>query len=689
MTNKFLLEIGSEELPPKTLTILASALQDGVIAGLDKAELNYNSAKFFAAPRRLSVLIEGIQTAQQDKAILRKGPSVAAAFNEEGQPTPAAMGFAKSCGVSVNELDTLEEGKGKWLSYHVEQKGRTAKELLPEIIIEAVRKLPIAKPMRWGDYDVQFVRPVHWILMILNEEVIPSTILGKVADGYTYGHRFHHPEAIKVSHADQYLEKLKPAYVIADFNERKEIIKAEIGKCANQCNGHIIENEALLNEVTAIVEWPHAVLVNFDKQFLDVPREALIESMASHQKCFSLQDSNGHLLPYFITVSNIQPQDDQHIITGNERVMRARLSDAAFFYEKDKKSSLEHKAFVLKDIIFQKKLGSLQDKVERMERLAVSLLKQLECNQENIIRAVQLSKASLVTEMVGEFPSLQDVMGYYYARYDGENEEVAQALKEQYLPRFSGDDLPNSKVGSLLALVERVDTLVGIFGIGQKPTGEKDPFQLRRSALGTIRILLEKKLEISLPSLIEQGISAYDLSLENDNLYQDVLQFCSDRLYVYLTNHLGYRSDVVKAVMTNLDLPLSDIVERIKVLQSFIGSSIAEDLVQSFKRVGNILKASDANLIKGDVEPDLFETEQEKALHHASISQDEVIAACINNKEYSRVLDGLVQLKPPVDDFFNEVMVNVEDPALRMNRLVLLSNLKKLFNQFADISLIQ
>ena len=691
MTNDFLVEIGCEELPPKALITLVTAFAKGIEDGLSKVALGFNKISTFATPRRLAVKIEGLEQAQKDKQVLRKGPSIKAAFDKDGNASKAALGFAKSCGVDVDKLETIKEVKGEWLAFNLQEKGQATTELLEVIVNSSIKKLPIPKPMRWGNSKVQFVRPVHWLLMMFGSEVVPAKVLGLNSSNKTFGHRFHHANSIALEHVDDYQKSLQQAYVIADFHERKAIIKKQILNCAQKCQAKLVEDESLLDEVTAIVEWPQAVLVDFDKEFLEVPQEALIKSMASHQKCFSLQDEHGQLLPHFITVANIESKAVDHIIKGNERVMRARLSDAAFFYKQDRKTTLEYKTAKLKNIVFQKQLGSVQDKVDRVKKLALFIASSMEFQTELVERAATLSKASLVTEMVGEFPSLQDVMGFYYAKHDGELDEVAKALQEQYLPRFSGDVLPDTQTGSTLALADRVDVLIGIFGINQKPTGVKDPFQLRRASLGIIRILIDGNYNLDLETLLQKSLTTFKVELENKNVVSDVRQFIFDRFYVYLTSSLNLRADVVKAVFDEQSNSLlKDLLKRGQALQPFVESDEAIKLIQGFKRVSNILKGADLSEVKDlEVVPELFQIEEEKALYQAMQNEQQVVSELLLKQEYQALLISLARLKDSVDNYFEKVMVNVDDVAIKQNRLKLLMQLHKLFNKFADLALIQ
>lgn len=690
MVNDFLLEIGSEELPPKALLSLADALAAHIEDGLKAAELTFEKTERFATPRRLAVRVSGLQSRQADRDIERRGPALAAAYDANGQPTPAAKGFARSCGVEVNQLQTIQESKGEWLVYRQVMPGQSVQSILGELVNDSIKKLPIPKLMRWGNGDVQFARPVHWVVMLYGDEVVQASVLGLTAGACSYGHRFHHPTPITLTHPRQYEAQLEAAYVIADFEERKTVIQSQIEACAASYQAAVIKNDDLLEEVTAIVEWPSAVVVDFDPAFLAVPKEALIASMASHQKCFSLQNDEGDLLPHFITVANIESQAKEQIIKGNEKVMRARLSDAAFFYQKDKQTSLADKAKRLKHIVFQAKLGTLQDKVTRLEHLAVAIAAQLGFEQTTVARAAQLAKSTLVTDMVGEFPELQDVMGYYYALHDGESEQVAIALKEHYLPRYSGDVLPQSEAGVALALADRIDTMVGIFGINQKPTGVKDPFQLRRSALGIIRILIEGDWNISLTSLLKQSIASYGSVLTNKSTEQDVCQFVLDRLYVYLTSQCGVRHDVVKAVLAVQTDQLNDVVKRIDALTQFVSHSAdITALIQGFKRVSNIVKKASPEEMAQTVNVALFEQTEEQQLHHVLCEQRAMIEQSLTQGAYARVLEHLAAFKGPVDAFFDHVRVNTEDKAIQQNRLALLVALQHVFLKVADLALLQ
>lgn len=691
MNKDFLIEIGCEELPSSAMIQLSKALEENIISELNKESLAFEQAISYVSPRHLAVKITSLVTEQESKLVSRKGPSKKAAFDESGEPTKALLGFLRSCNAEVSDLTTVTEKKGEWLVYESQQVGKNTTDLLPEIVNTAIKKLPIPKPMRWGDKDVQFVRPIHWVLMMFGSDVVTATVLGLATGRMTYGHRFQAPEPISLNHVNDYEDKLEKAFVMVDFDKRKKLIEKQIHQCAKDCDGQLIENESLLSEVATINEWPTAIAVPFDKSFLTVPKEALIESMASHQKCFSLQDSEGALLPYFITVSNISPKSIDSIKVGNERVMRARLSDAKFFFDSDRKSSLSDKASGLNKVIFQNQLGSIQDKVDRVKKLSISIAEMFSIDQTTVQRAAELSKASLVTEMVAEFPSLQDVMGYYYALNDGEDINIAIAIKEYYLPRYSGDALPSTQEGGILAVADRLDTLVGIFGINQKPTGVKDPFQLRRLALGVVRILIELNRDANLITLLESSLKTYKIELPNRKTLSELNQFFIDRFSVYANKQLGYRSDVINAVLSNnSEIVFSDLIRRCEALQNFVVKSEAAVLIQGFKRVSNLLKKQNVeNLQSQVVNESLIELSQEQALYEAMISMQDNISSMITNKSYADALVSLSTLKQPVDEFFEHVMVNEQDEKIKLNRLTILAHLEKLFSGFANIALIQ
>ncbi|HHJ20442.1 MAG TPA: glycine--tRNA ligase subunit beta, partial [Gammaproteobacteria bacterium] len=515
----FLVEIGTEELPPKALPTLIKSFAQEIQRGLDSAELSFAEVHEYAAPRRLAVWVEGVATRQADKQIERRGPAVAAAFDAEGNPSKAAQGFARSCGVEVDQLARMETAKGSWLCFRAEQKGASATDLLPEIVSNALAKLPIPKRMRWGSRDTEFVRPVHWVILLQDNQVIPAQVMGITADNKTRGHRFHHPEALEISQPARYAEQLKDeGYVIADFSERRATIRHQVETLAMAQGGTAVIDAALLDEVTALVEWPVALAGKFDEAFLDVPHEALIATMQDNQKYFPLVSASGGLMARFITVANIESSDPETVIEGNERVIRPRFSDAVFFWEQDRKQTLASRVEALKTVLFQKQLGTLYDKTLRIQQLAAFVATQIGADQVDAERAAWLSKCDLLSDMVNEFPKLQGIAGRYYAQHDGEAEAVALALDEQYLPRHAGDDLPAGGIAQALAIADKIDTVVGIFGIGQKPSGTRDPFGLRRASLGILRILIEKDLDLDLKALIEKARSELGDRIEDPDV---------------------------------------------------------------------------------------------------------------------------------------------------------------------------
>lgn len=688
----FLVEIHTEELPPKSLVKLAQAFCQKIKEHLVKAELAFEDIQYYATPRRLAVQVSKLAAMQPDQHIERKGPALSAAFDAEGKPSPACVGFARSCGVTPAELITLKTPQGEWVGYQQVVSGKRVEELLPVFVESAVAALPIAKWMRWGDSDIQFVRPVHAVVMLYGPDIIEATILGCETDRKTRGHRFHAPEWISIEHASQYNQQLKAGYVIADFAERRAMIEQladqSIQKQLNGKGKVLISSDALLDEVTGLVEWPVALCGQFDPAFLEVPKEVLISSMQDHQRYFPVVDQQGNLLPYFITMSNIESQDVARVVHGNERVLRARLSDAAFFYREDQKLRLEDRLPTLKGIVFQAKLGSLYHKAERVSRLAGMLAKQLNLDVTMAERAALLAKTDLITNMVGEFPELQGVMGAYYAKHDGEHSDVVAAMAEQYLPRFAGDSLPQNAIGQVLALADRLDTLLGTFGINQIPTGDKDPYGLRRAALGVLRILIEHKIDLNLRDVLMFAATTYQVPLENADAVSDVLQFMQERLRaLYLEQ--GVTPDVFAAVAAlKIDRPV-DVDQRIHAVQAFKKLNEAGALSAANKRVSNILAKYEEPILANAVSDALFEVVAEKALAEELAAKHAVVSKLSALGEYDAVLLQLAELRKPVDDFFDEVMVMTDDKSRRENRLLLLTQLRALFLQVADIALLQ
>lgn len=684
-----LIELGTEELPPKALAKLSKALLQGVEQGLKKAELSYDEIRPYATPRRLALVISKLQTKQPDRVVERRGPAVTAAFDEDGNPTKALLGFAGSCGVEVDDLDTMKTDKGAWLVFKQEQAGATAADLLPEIIQQALNDLPIPKRMRWGDLPGEFVRPVHWLIVLLGDEIVPMDLLGVSADRFTRGHRFHYPQPIRISSPMTYAPQLESeGHVMVDFEARKEAIEGQVKELASKLKGSAIINPDLLDEVTGLVEWPVALAGNFDQRFLELPPEALISSMEGHQKYFAVEAKDGKLLPHFITVSNIASQDPAQVIAGNERVILPRLSDAAFFWDTDRKRALAEHQDQLKTIVFQNKLGTVYDKSQRVAALAAEIAAQIEGQPALAERAAQLAKCDLVTEMVGEFPELQGIMGRYYARLDGEDNEVAEALDEQYQPRFAGDNLPATRTGQAVSLAEKLDTLTGLFGIGQPPSGVKDPFALRRAALGVLRIIIEKSLDLDLTQLLDKAAANFDCKLSEKDVSDQVMQYFFDRLRGYALEQ-GFKADEFEAVLTVKPIRPLDFMQRLKAVAAFRKLEQAESLSAANKRIGNILRKNDAETTGPEIKDSLLQEAAEKALAEQVSQARRELAPLTAKADYTGVLNYLAGMRETVDSFFDDVMVMADDEAVRQNRLALLNQTRALFLGVADISCLQ
>lgn len=683
-----LIELGTEELPPKALKKLSAAFKVGVEAGLKKSELEFSAIKSYAAPRRLALLISGLAERQADKTVERRGPAVTAAFGEDGCPTPAASGFARSCGVEVEALEKFETPKGAWLVFKNEEQGKAAQTLIPAIVETALNQLPIPKRMRWGALDAEFVRPVHWLVLLFGDEVIDAEILAVKSGRETRGHRFHHPDSIYIGTPSDYEELLySEGKVIADFERRAKAVHGQVEEAAAKTEGRAVIDPALLDEVTAMVEWPVAVLGNFEERFLDVPAEALVSTMKANQKYFHLVSKSEQLLPHFITISNIESKDPDKVREGNERVVRPRLADAEFFWKQDKKKKLADHQAGLKKVVFQKKLGTLHEKSNRVAKLAAQLAEQLGSDRTEAERAALLGKCDLMTEMVLEFPELQGIMGRYYAGHDKEPGDIAAALDEQYMPRFAGDQLPETKTGQALALAERLDTLVGIFGIGQPPTGSKDPFALRRATLGVMRILIEKELDIDLHAMLEKAVANCTGLFETKGVVDQVFDFCMERLRAYYQDE-GISHDVFDAVLARHPHSPLDFAQRIHAVSAFRKMAEAESLAAANKRIGNILKKNE-----GDI-PQLVDTallieSEEKSLLTAMEAIAEKVIPLIDARDYQPAMQELAKLRETVDAFFDKVMVMADDIQVRQNRLALLQKMHQLFMGIADLSCLQ
>ncbi|WAT00676.1 glycine--tRNA ligase subunit beta [Rouxiella chamberiensis] len=689
MTEKtFLVEIGTEELPPKALRSLAESFAANLTAELDAANLAHGAVEWFAAPRRLAVKIAGLSAAQADREVEKRGPAIAQAFDAEGKATKAAEGWARGCGITVDQAERLTSDKGEWLVYRAHVKGESAQALLPTMIATSLQKLPIPKLMRWGDSDVQFVRPVHTVTLLLGDELIPGTILGIDSARTVRGHRFMGEPELTLDNADQYPQiLLERGKVIADYEQRKAVIRQNAEKAAAEIGGVADLGESLLEEVTSLVEWPVVLTAKFEEKFLAVPAEALVYTMKGDQKYFPVYDAAGKLLPHFIFVANVESKDPQQIISGNEKVVRPRLADAEFFFNTDRKKRLEDNLPRLETVLFQKQLGTLRDKTDRIQALSGWVADKIGADVENAKRAGLLSKCDLMTNMVFEFTDTQGVMGMHYARHDGEAEEVAVALNEQYQPRFAGDQLPESQVACALAIADKMDTLAGIFGIGQHPKGDKDPFALRRAALGVLRIIVEKNLPLDLQTLTEEAVRLYGDKLTNANVVDDVVDFMLGRFRAWYQEE-GHAVDTIQAVLARRPTKPADFDARVKAVSHFRTLEAAATLAAANKRVSNILAKSTEALYDQVHASVLKEPSEVKLATHVVVLRDK-LEPLFAAGQYQEALVELAALREPVDAFFDGVMVMAEDEAVRINRLTLLSKLRELFLQVADISVLQ
>ena len=685
-SNHLLFELGCEELPPKSLKKLSQALLDNILQGLQEAGLAYGQAKAYATPRRLAVLIEDLAGFQPDKTVEKRGPALQAAFDKDGLPSKAVLGFAASCGAGFEQLERLSTDKGEWLIFRQEVKGRPTSELLPDIIRKSLQNLPIAKRMRWGNFDSEFARPVHWVVLLFGEQVIETEVLGIPTGRLSRGHRFHAPQAILINQPLEYAELLRTAgQVIADFEQRMTVIRTAAQQAAEKLGGIAHIEDDLLEEVAALNEWPVPVVGNFDSRFLELPMEVLITTMQSNQKYFPVKNSQGGLLPHFITFSNIDSTNPSSIQHGNERVVLPRLADAEFFWKQDRKQSLAARIETLATIVFQKDLGTLADKTARTASLAVYIADLLQADRELAHRAAQLAKTDLLTNMVGEFANLQGIMGRYYALADQEAPEVALALEEHYFPKQSGGPTPSGVTGQILALAEKIDTLCGIFSAGLIPTGDKDPYALRRATLGILRILIENNIALDVVDLVDQALAQFSHEFNKTETRTRLLDFIYDRLKGYCLDQ-GYSADEFEAVLAvNPSRPL-DFMLRIRAVQAFRQLPEAESLAAANKRIINILKKSEQAVV---VEIGVLVEAAEKNLLAAAETANAEITPLLAAQNYQLALNRLAQLRDSVDLFFDQVMVNTEDEALRNSRLALLAMLSAQFLKIADISKLQ
>ena len=684
----FLVEIGTEELPPKALRQLMEAFGETLTAAIDEARLAHRDVHSYASPRRLTVLVDKLALRQDDREVDQKGPPIKVAFDGDGNPTPAATAFANKCGVSVDDLDREQTEKGEWLTFRRLEQGKTAAELLPEIVERALAALPIPRRMRWGAGDAEFVRPVHWIVLLHGKDVIEAEVMGIPTGRDSRGHRFHSSGPVSIAKPGDYLGALeKDGYVIADFLRRRDLVRDGVVAAAERAGGSVVDGESLYDEVTALVEWPVPIVGAFDELYLDLPREVVISTLTGHQRYFPVADDNGDLLPHFITVANIESKDPEQVIEGNERVIRPRLADAAFFWNSDRKRPLSSREENLRDVVYQRGLGSLFDKSQRVARIASWLASELGVDTAVVARAASLAKCDLVTGVVGEFPDLQGTMGRYYALSDGEPDAVADAIGEQYLPRFSGDELPESTAGQILAVADKLDSLAGIFSIGKKPSGNRDPFGLRRAALGIVRILIERGIDVDLQALIAKAVAEQPAGkTDNDDISDGLYAFISERLRRYfLDRDTNLGAETFDAVMVRRPASLVDFDRRLAAVQTFSRLEQAESLAAANKRIANILrKAGDPQGLA--VNGKLFELDAEEALHNALRNSREKVAPMLEQRRYAEVLNELADLRDPVDRFFDDVMVMAEDETIKNNRLALLGELRALFLDVADIS---
>jgi glycyl-tRNA synthetase beta chain len=686
-TDNLLIEIGTEELPPKSLSKLALAFKDNIQVGFTDNNLTFNQVNWYASPRRLAVVVEGLSEFQADKNVEIRGPAVASAFDQNGEPTKAAQGWARSNGIEVNQAQRLKTDKGEWLLFKAQLKGQAINQLLAVLVEKALKALPIPKPMRWGTKTTQFIRPIHTVTMLYGTQLIQGEVLDVSSARLINGHRFHCDAPFELDCADNYLTQLEQHYVIADHARRKTIVLKQVQALAKHENAVADINDDLLEEVTSLVEWPVALLANFEESFLAVPKEALIYTMKDDQKYFPLLDENGQLKSRFIFITNIESKDPETIISGNEKVIRPRLADAEFFFNTDKKQTLESRLESLKSILFQKQLGTVYEKSERIASMAKSIAILLGTDQGAAHRAGLLSKTDLMTNMVMEFPDVQGVMGMHYARIDGEAELVALAQNEQYMPRFAGDNLPTSDVSVCVALADKIDTLVGIFGIGQTPKGDKDPFALRRASIGVLRIIVDKSLPLDLVDLVDASIATFGNKIKTDNLQTKVIDFILARFNAWYTEQ-GILTGVVQAVAVNRPTRPADFAARVEAVKSFNTLESADALAAANKRVANILAKTQFKE-QLSFNRELLLEPAEITLSNSLESVEARIQPMLNISDYTSALIVLAELRQPIDEFFENVMVMADDESVKRNRLSLLSRLRSLFLCCADISVLK
>lgn len=683
----FLVEIGTEELPPKALRNLMNAFADGLGKALDEAGVAHGTMKPYASPRRLAVFVADLALATADQEVEIKGPPVSVAYDHKGRLTAAGRAFATKCEVSEDGLETRDSDKGKRLVCRKTIAGVRAHTLIPPAVEAALFNLPVPRRMRWGAGDAEFVRPIHWIVLLHGKDLIEASFMGVPTGRTTRGHRFLAPREITVAAPARYLAVLENAYVLADFDARRKVIVAGVEAAARKAGGVAVVSDALYDEVTALTEWPVPLTGSFDDKFLSLPKEVIVATLSSHQRYFPIADNSGALLPRFITIANLESRDPDRVRGGNERVIRPRLADAAYFWEADKRVRLADRSAALADVVYQRGLGSMHDKTVRVAALAATVGSQIDADAEIVERAASLAKCDLLTGMVGEFPELQGLMGKYYAAAGGESDPVAEALGEQYLPRFAGDTLPASAPGQALAIADKLDTLAGVFALGKKPTGNRDPFGLRRSALGVVRIMIERELDLNLKALVGAAVAAQPVRNKDEAALQRTLyDFITERMRAYyLDRQNGLTAEMFASVMARQPDSLLDFDERLKAVAAFVKLEPASSLAAANKRIGNILKQ--AGVAGGNpVNRSLIKEPAETVLFESVVKAREAVAPLLSNRDYTNVLTTLAGLRDPVDGFFDDVMVMTEDEALRNNRLALLAELRAMFLDVADVS---
>jgi glycyl-tRNA synthetase beta chain len=691
-THTLLVELGCEELPPKSLKQLSSSFAQHLSQELSKLGFTFDQCIPFGAPRRLAVAFTSCLRKQADKQVDKRGPAVSVAFNSDGQATPAAMGWAKGNGITIDQAQRLKTDKGEWLLHKALVPGQSLDSQLQSALERTIKQLPIAKAMRWGNSSIEFIRPVHTLCVMYGSEVIDLTLLGLTSSNVVSGHRFHGDHRVSLEHADKYAQLMKEQYVLVDYNSRMQAIEDQLITQSTALNLTPDYDTALLEEISSLVEWPVVLQAEFEPNFLDVPKEALIYTMKDDQKYIPLLDENGHLCAKFLFVSNIESKDPAQIVAGNEKVIRPRLSDAKFFFDTDKKTTLAEKASKLDSILFQKELGTVAEKSARVAQITHIIGDLIHASPQDIrdaTRAASLAKADLVSNMVMEFPSVQGIMGYHYALHDGENENVAQAIKEQYLPRFAGDELPQTTAGMLVSLAEKLDTLVGIFGINRVPKGDKDPFALRRSAIGILRILVTFDIDVSLPEIVQKVASLFGDRLSNAKVEVQVVAFLLDRLKPFYADK-NISADIVTAVLAcESKHSLSDINQRVIAVADFARCDSAESLVKANKRVANILAKNEINVDTiVSINQDLFSEEEERALYESYAAIMKNLPKLVEQSQYQELLTQLSSLKNSLDNFFDKVMIMTDDKAVKANRIALISHIRRQFLSVADISVL-